>query len=299
MRGLQFTGALLGIALVVLGACAEPTEEEPGDAEDPTAALTRNANFDLPAGPVRQWKLPAMLREISGLAVNPDGRLFAVEDERALIYQLDYASGSLVSRFSLGGPPIKGDFEGIAIDGNGAFYVVTSVGRLFRFSEGASNEAVRYESFDIGTRERCELEGLAYVATRDVLALACKRVYDGKKRFVRIYFWSIESEALLDDHLQVDIRKARPLMGSKRLNVSGIEWQPTSDHLILLAANELTIVAVDASGELVWAGRLDQRYHRQAEGIAFDPDGNLLIADEGGRGAARLAVYAPRRLGSE
>ena len=295
MRAWQCTGALLGAALIALGACAEPPDEQSADASevsDASEALTRNARFDLPAGPTRQWKLPAMLREISGLATNREGRLFAIEDERAFVYELDYTSGSLVSRFSLGGPPIKGDFEGIAIDSDAAFYIVTSVGRLFRFSEGASNEAVRYQSFDLGTRELCELEGLAYVASRDVLALACKRVYDGKKRFIRVYFWSIELEQLLDEHLQVDIRDVRPLMGSKRMNVSGIEWQATSDRLVLLAAKENTVIEADASGALIWAGKLQHRFHRQAEGITFDLDGNLLISDEGGRGAARLAVYA-------
>jgi uncharacterized protein YjiK len=295
MRRWQLTGALPGAALIVLGACAEPPGEEPAV---PTETLT-NARFDLPAGPTRQWKLPAMLREISGLAMNREGRLFAVEDERALIYELDYSSGSLVNRFSLGGPPIKGDFEGIAIDSEGVFYIVTSVGRLFKFREGTANEAVRYESYELGTRELCELEGLAYVASRDALALACKRVYDEKKRFVRIYFWSIEHEDLLDEHFQADIREARGLIESKRLNVSGVEWEAASGHFVLLAARERAVVEVSAEGELVWAGRLNQRYHRQAEGITFDPDGNLLIADEGGRGAARLAVYAPGPVESE
>ena len=286
MRRLQCAGTLLGAALVSLAACAEPP------ADDPATGLTRNARFDLPAGPTRQWKLPGILREISGLAMTADGRLFAIEDEKALVYELDYSNGSLVNRFSLGGPPIKGDFEGIAIAGDGAFYVVTSVGRLFRFAEGGSNEAVRYQSYELGTRERCELEGLAWVASRNALALACKRVYDGKKRFIRIYFWSIEHEELLSEPMQVDIRSARGLMGSKRLNVSGIEWEAASDHLVMVAAGERTVIEVSASGELVWAGQLDKRYHRQAEGITFDPDGNLWIADEGGRGAARLATYA-------
>jgi uncharacterized protein YjiK len=117
-------------------------------------------------------------------------------------------------------------------------------------------------------------------------------VYDGKKRFVRVYFWSIEFERLLDEYVQVDIRDVRPLMGSKRMNVSGIEWRASSDHLVLLAAKENTVIEADASGNLIWAGKLRKAYHRQAEGITFDLDGNLLISDEGGRGAARLAVYA-------
>ena len=37
-----------------------------------------------------QWKLPGRLREISGLALTSDERLFAVADEKAIVYELDY-----------------------------------------------------------------------------------------------------------------------------------------------------------------------------------------------------------------
>jgi len=38
--------------------------------------------------------------------------------------------------------------------------------------------------------------------------------------------------------------------------------------------------------------RLDKKRHRQAEGIAVTQDGLLIIADEAGKGRARLSVYS-------
>lgn len=78
---------------------------------------------------VRQWRLPDALREISGLALTPDGHLLAVADERAVIYELNYVDGKLVRAFAFGEPPLRGDFEGIAWL-NERVYLVTSEGML-------------------------------------------------------------------------------------------------------------------------------------------------------------------------
>lgn len=278
------SGILLGAAFVGLHACAEPDETALSD-------LSGASPYAISGGPTRQWKLPASLREISGLATTEEGRLFAIQDEQANVYQLDYAAGSIVKRFALGGPPVKGDFEGIATAPDDAFYMITSAGRLYRFREGGDNDTVRYDAFDTGVRDRCEVEGLAHVASRGALALACKRVYDGRKRFARIYFWSLETQRLLPDPLDVDVRGVRSMTGDKRLSPSGIEWDPRTDHLVMIAAQERVVVEFDMAGKLLWAEPLKRRYHRQAEGITYDPRGNLLISDEGGKGRARLTVY--------
>lgn len=285
----QLSGVVLGAVCIALQACADPADEARADLEG--ASL-----YDIADGPTRQWKLPRELREASGLATTADGRLFAIQDEQALIYELDYTEGAIVKRFALGGPPLKGDFEGIAITPDGTFYLITSGGHLYRFHEGAANAAVPYDTFDTGTRDQCEVEGLAYVDSRGALAVACKRVYDGRKRLARIYFWSPATHELETEPLDIDIRPVRPVTGSKRLSPSGIEWNRHTDHLVMLAAQERAVLEIDLAGVIRWAEPLKGRYHRQAEGITYDPQGNLLIADEGGKGRARLAIYARRSV---
>ena len=80
-------------------------------------------------------------------------------------------------------------------------------------------------------------------------------------------------------------------MDSKRPHTSGIEWQAQTNRLVLVSAREQVVVEVSDTGEVTWAEPLVRRFHRQAEGIAFDPERNLLIGDEGGKGAARLTIY--------
>jgi hypothetical protein len=90
---------ILAIAVsLLLSAC--DSEDEPGRL--PQVAMTDNA--------VQQWRLPDKLKEISGLALSSDGRLFAVADEMAVVYEINYTDGKLVRAFALGDPPVPGDF---------------------------------------------------------------------------------------------------------------------------------------------------------------------------------------------
>jgi hypothetical protein len=86
---------------------------------------------DCGAGAVR-WNLPKRLDEISGLALSTDDRLFAHDDGNAASStRIDWHRGRIVKGFALGDPPVKDDFEGIAIAGTD-FYLVTSGGVLYR-----------------------------------------------------------------------------------------------------------------------------------------------------------------------
>ena len=48
-----------------------------------------------------QWALPNRLREISGLATTADDRLFAHNDERAVIYEIDVSRQLITKEFAL------------------------------------------------------------------------------------------------------------------------------------------------------------------------------------------------------
>ena len=94
------------------------------------------------------WKLPRELEEVSGLAMTGDDRLLAHNDERAIIFEIDYLQGSIVKSFQLADMnfPVAGDFEGIAATDDKIF-LVTSSGRLFEFREGASGESVLFNVY--------------------------------------------------------------------------------------------------------------------------------------------------------
>ncbi len=95
-------------------------------------------SYNLKAGSARQWKLPGRLQEISGLAMTPDNRLLAHNDEKGIIVEIDYQSGSIVKAFGLTdlSKPVADDFEGIAV-ADARIYLVSSSGRLYECPEGA------------------------------------------------------------------------------------------------------------------------------------------------------------------
>jgi hypothetical protein len=141
---IERTGA--AFALLVLLACGEPAP----------LAQPRGADASLFAdAPDRQWRLPERLREISGLAAGPDGRLFGHDDEAAIVYEIDVERGALVKAFALGEPVETGDFEGLALTPAGDFWLTTSRGRLYRFREGADGAHVAYQRFDTGLSQVC------------------------------------------------------------------------------------------------------------------------------------------------
>ncbi len=242
----------------------------------------------------QQWKLPKRLREISGLALTPDERLLAVADEKAVVYELDYQEGKIIKSFALGDPVVRADFEGIAVLDD-TVWLMTSDGLLFAAAEGPDGRSVRYQKYDTGHGDYCELEGLAQDRAAETLLLACKEARS-KKNDLMIFEWSASNDGI--EHVRsvtVPERSITGIIDKKRLNPSGIAVDPQTGEWVLVAARQDALVRLTTDGALSEAIILEKKgRHKQAEGIELTRDGRLLIADEGGKGRARLAVYAAR-----
>lgn len=270
------------LALLVLAGCAQPA---------PSRAQPANAvpGSVFAAAPDAQWRLPERLREISGLASLPDGRLFAHDDEQAVIYEIDVNAGGLVKAFALGAPPQTGDFEGLAISPDGAFWLTDSRGVVYRFREGADGAHVAFERFDTGLGEICEIEGLAYLPAEESLILACKRNHARDMRdTVSLYAWAFSGRAeRWRDWPGSAIAAAA---GVERFRPSSLDFDTRSGRLVMLSARNAGLVELDADGAIL-AGRALGAGHPQAEGAAVIPGGALVIADEGRDGRALLSRY--------
>jgi uncharacterized protein YjiK len=87
-----------------------------------------------------------------------------------------------------------------------------------------------------------------------------------------------------------DMKKA---VDRKQINPSGLAVAPVTGNWLVLAAKQYAIFELSHEGEFIDViMRLDKKRHRQAEGIAVTQDGLLIIADEAGKGRARLSVYS-------
>jgi uncharacterized protein YjiK len=270
------------VALLV-GACGDP---QPAPAQHEPGAIVEGSLFA--AEPSQQSPLPPALREISGLAVTADGRLFAHDDERAIIHEIDPETGRITMSFGVGGPE-RGDFEGLAIAPSGAFWLVTSTGQLLRFSAGAPGERVSFEQFDTGLADICEVEGLALLPVTESLILACKQNHRRAMRdTIALYQWRPGADAQIWRSL--DARTVAEAAGVDDFRPSAVEVDPVSGRTLILSARDGALVELDGEGALLSARALAPS-HAQAEGLTILPNGTLIIADEGAGARALLSVY--------
>lgn len=258
------------------------------------------ARYDL-ARPSVHVPIGTGLAEVSGLAFDGAGRLYAHADEAAVLVELEPATGARRRAFGLtdgrgGGRSrrvLRDDFEDVAVRGDRVF-LVTSGAVIWeaRLPESASvSPAVPHQT---GFEQLCrEVEGVALDGEH--LLLLCKHPRPAWAGRVIVGAWRIDQRRLeRQPRWVLDETALAQAVGAGTFSGSALARFPASDHWLLLAGPEGGYVEIDAGGRVVGGGRLLRQRHRQPEGVAFAPDGTLHVADEGAR-QGHLTSYARRK----
>jgi uncharacterized protein YjiK len=291
---------IIGLLFILPIACAENTSQEKTMTEESLFSLESKSTVNL----------AKKLQELSGLAITTDGRLFGHDDERAVIYQIDFSKGSIIKSFSIGKKTLKKDFEGIAIVGE-LFYLVTSNGEIYEFREGKNKSTVPYEKYKTKLSVKNDVEGLCYDSDTESLLLACKghpgKNYDGNRA---VYSFSLTEKKLkkkprflmsIEEVNSLNVSDFTEKMGEFFLITesgfapSGIEKHLGRNSFFILSSQGKMIIEVSADGKIVGKILLDKKHHNQPEGITFTNDNALLISDEGGTGKAKITHYPATR----
>ncbi|MHB8078098.1 MAG: hypothetical protein ACYDIE_02420 [Candidatus Krumholzibacteriia bacterium] len=301
MRSPGRCAALIALLLAAAG-CRSSSAGRPAASRNDGAGLearatrltTALASADSGASrdkPVARWLMPPDLAEISGLALTPDGRLFAHDDESAVITQLDFRRGTVVKKFFVGRHGLKGDFEGLTY-ARDRFFLLRSDGTLYEFREGEAGEGVDYTEHDTRLGKQCEFEGVAYDSTLNALILPCKQVGTrGLRKMLVIYRYSLDGTGKAGVS-QFTVPYAEAIGGNdwKQLHPTDITVDPFSGNYVLVAGPEQALIAITPAGKVVFSRPLSGR-HPQAEGIAISRDGILIISDESVNAAAAITLY--------
>jgi uncharacterized protein YjiK len=242
--------------------------------------------------PVGRWLLGPELTEISGLALTPDGRLFAHGDEAARVFEIDYRRGTVVKQFWVGEDALREDFEGITYAGN-RFFMVTSKGVLYEFTEGADGERVEFQLHDTRLGKECEFEGVAFDSTANTLLMPCKNV--GKKSqqgnlIIYRYRLGSDSGGTSTSELSIPMSQAVGNNGWKQVRPTDISIDPWTGNYVLVAAQEKGILQVTPAGVVVFSRPLAGS-HPQAEGLAITRDSILIVGDEGTGQPGAITLY--------
>lgn len=291
---------MIALLFMMLISCSDNTPEQ--------ETLVANPTYDFSSK--KSVKLPKKLRELSGLTMTPDGRLFGHDDESAIIYQINHSDGSILKSFSVGKKVLKKDFEGIAF-GNDLFYLVVSDGQIYEFEEGEDGASVSYKKYKANLSKNNDVEGLCYDPETKSLLLACKgypgKNYDGKRA---VYSFSLDDKELVKKpRFLISIEEVSKLsetgfarklgdfflLTESKFAPSGIARHPDTSSFFILASQGKLIVEISSKGKLIGKISLDKKHHNQPEGITFSKDHSLLIGDEGGNGMAKITTYPPTR----
>jgi uncharacterized protein YjiK len=299
--------ALFAGAVALTNACTEQVRGK--DNRDETAALAEReariaqqlASIGDSSIPIARWMLPPQLKEISGLALKPNGELLAHNDERGSVFVIDPRKGVLLREFQLGTKAVHADFEGITVVGS-TIYMMTSHGRIFEIpKEGKAGSEVEYRIHDTKLGNECEFEGIAYDADSSWLVMPCKVVHKKSlKGSLVIYRYRLYGTAPDQDRLSVEAIPLREAIGNnpwKHLRPSDITIDPVTKNYVIITSQEHALIELTPHGEVVRSMQLP-RSLRQPEGVAISADNVLFVSDEGVKTPASISLFRWRSRGA-
>ena len=289
--------------LVGLSACRQSSRDKEEQAAE-LAARAQRLTARLASAdklgkdePAALWIMPEELAEISGIALMPDGRLLAHDDEVGRIYEIDQTRGVIVKRFTLKGG-LHGDFEGITF-ADGDLYMIRSDGKIYQFKEGTNGSEVPYTLHDTKLGKECEFEGVAYEADSAWLVMPCKTVKEKDLRDqLVIYRWRLhDTDSTAISRMTVPLSNAIGSNSWKNLRPSDITIDPATGNYVLIASQEKALIEMTPDGDIVRSEPLPGKHH-QAEGVAITKNNILIISDEATSQPASISLFPWRPSGA-
>lgn len=208
--------------------------------------------------------LPHSLDEISGLAYHSKNTLLTVNDEQGIVYFYDHKSEEITKELKFAK---DGDYEGIAY-ATPFIFIAKSNGNIYQINEN-TQEVKKYK---LPFTAKNNIEGLCTLSSNELLvALKDRGGFDGKKnKRNTIYKFDLKSN-LTSPFIEYNSKQ--------RVGWSGIALHKSS--LFVLSHRSSEIYEFDiTTKELLDKNKLNAKYFPQPEGICFDIDGNLFIANE-------------------
>ncbi|MBN1181294.1 MAG: SdiA-regulated domain-containing protein [Bacteroidales bacterium] len=249
--------------------------------------------------PVQKIVLPDVLNEISGLVYLDSNRFACVQDEvgKIFIYSMQY--NAVVSSLEFSD---NGDYEGITKAGD-ALYIIRS--------DGVLNEVINYQNPFLEENAytlnvpSTNCEGICFDKGGHRLLIVSKSPTGNKENKEsrgkrEIYAFELASRELNDEPaFEVSFAEIESFMRRKnitlppkvqkdgdvkerkvRLRSSDIAIHPMTGDIYILAAVEYVLYVFTKVGAIKDVYVLNQDIYPKAEGITFNPSGELYITNE-------------------
>lgn len=257
----------------------------------------REINYDL-SKPDKIYTLPPILHEVSGITELNASSIACIQDENGILFIYDLVREQIIKHkyFSY-----NGDYEGIArVDKK--IIILRSDGGLFEIADyEAANLLSKYYSTGINAKES---EGLCFDPEENRLLIAPKD-YVGKKSENKnkriIYGFNLNTKKLTEKPVfSFDLSDIKKFAYNNKIKVpmdkdkkkdekkpiiefrtSAIAIHPLTNKLFVVSGMERLLFVFNRNGKIEYMEKLDSDLFRQAEGITFLKNGDMLISNEG------------------
>ncbi len=277
--------------------------------------------FELPyqmSEPIQRFELPEQLKEISGLSAPQDSLICANQDEDGILFYINKNTGKVVKEIPF---YKKGDYESIEVIGE-KVYVAKSTGTIYEVKDLENNPPfVQKHKFFLSKDN--DVEGLCYDAAKNRLLIACKGLPATgesieKAKFKKVvYSFDLESKSMgmyptytiSLDAIQEYLKHCTTSPYHKKLcgyfapnaeamifSPSAIAIHPITGNIYMTSSVKKILMIFNEAGEILHLEKLDKKIHPQPEGMCFDKDGTLYIANEGKSGMGSISRFGYRAV---
>ena len=256
-------------------------------------SCNNKVNFSSPSGydlnhPVAVY-LNSELNEISGIIYYPkDTGVFAISDATGSLYKIFPDKKVALQKWKFGSNHDYEDLQRI----DSTFYILASNGDIvsIQFSRSAPMQVKKFEMHD---KQKNEFETLYFDSALNKLVLICKDCKEDKKSTVSTRAFDITNNTYSNGPYTINVNTI-----NKKANIKEMKFKPsaaainplTNELFILSSVNKMLVIA-DKNGNAKSVYNLRPSIYRQPEGIAFTPQGDLLISNEYDKeGSANILV---------
>ena len=281
------------LIIIALTSCNNPI------VEDKTGIEAQNEKVISPTKN-KIKELPQELSEISGITFLSDTVLVAIQDEEGILYYYNLPQNKIIKKQTFAG---SGDYEDLVKVGND-MYVITSEGILSQIKNFESTNPV-LNTIVTPFSKKNDIEGLAYDVKKHRLLIAPKEHgLDQNKTTKQIYGFDLKtmelqvkpafsirleeiSSQFQGDALEESSKKFLKAIGNQNMNKvfrsSAITVKESTGEIFILSSLNGLILILNSQGILNKIIQFSGVEYKQPEGIAFAPNGNLYISNEGGK----------------
>lgn len=223
--------------------------------------------------------LPEELDEISGLAYYPrDTSVFAIIDEDGILFKIPLKDPQNFKEWKF---EKSKDYEDLVLIDT-TFYVLVSNGNIVKVNFKGNKIITTKDEFHNDGSEKNEFEIVFNAMDSNNLVVMCKDCNADSKKTLSSYTYNYhDSISSFQKGRVYDMTTLTQKLGiEKHLKPSAAAINPITKDLYIVSSIQKLIVIMDKDGNFKDYYKLNPALYKQPEGIAFTPEGDLIISNE-------------------